>query len=167
MEESSMKKTIVPQRLLVNAQSETCVTGHIYDPSDGLDKPTERDRRSWVFLNDPKVTLALTESPKKYFSKRKTLKNILESNIHFAKVMHDTIIIVAHDYWSTWWIKLDSNSTVQNMKHFKIQLLFNNPKNTAAVTSTDIKKYRCLKFRTPKNTPLILVCKIINSKNKI
>ena len=24
----------------------------------------------------------------------------------------------------------------ENMKHFKIQLLFNNPKNTAAVTST-------------------------------
>ena len=98
MEESSMKKTIVPQRLLVNAQSETCVTGHIYDPSDGLDKPTERDRRSWVFLNDPKSYFGSNRKPKKVLFKKQNPKNILESNIHFAKVMHDTIIIVVHDY---------------------------------------------------------------------
>ena len=93
-----MKKTIVPQRLLVNAQSETCVTGHIYDPGDGLDKPTERDRRSWVFLNDPKNYFGTNRKPKKVLSKSKTLKNIVKNNIHFVKVMHDTIIIVAHDY---------------------------------------------------------------------
>ena len=40
------------------------------------------------------------------------------------------------------------NNSVENMKDFKIQLLFNNPKNTAVVTST--QKYRFLKFKTQK-----------------
>ena len=71
---------------------------YVYDPGDGLDKPTDSDRRSWVFLNDPKNTLPLTENLKKYFPKSKTLKNTLKNTIHFAKVMHDTIIIGTHDY---------------------------------------------------------------------
>ena len=32
--------------------------------------------------------------------------------------------------------KTGPKKTVENMTHLKIQLLFNNPKNTAAVTST-------------------------------
>ena len=31
----------------------------------GLDKPTDRNQWSWVFLKDPKNTLPLTENPKK------------------------------------------------------------------------------------------------------
>ena len=53
-------------------------------------------------------------------------------------------------------VKTGPKNTVENMKHFKIQLLFNNPKSTAAVISTQ-KKYRFLKFKTSQNTSLILV----------
>ena len=51
----------------------------------GLDKSTYRDQRSWVFLNYPKNTLPLTENPKKYFPKSKTLKNTLEKHYSFGK----------------------------------------------------------------------------------
>ena len=34
-------------------------------PGDGLGTHTDRDQRSWVFLNDPKNTLPLTENKKK------------------------------------------------------------------------------------------------------
>ena len=88
------------------------------------------------FWTTQKNTLPLTENPKKYFPKSKTLKDTLNNTIHFTKVKHDTIIMETNDYWSTWWIKLDSKNTVENIKHFKIQLLFCNPKNTADVTST-------------------------------
>ena len=43
-----------------------------------------------------------------------------------------------HDCWSTWWIKLAPKNTIENIKHFKIQFSFNNPKNTVAVTSKNI-----------------------------
>ena len=43
-------------------------------PGSGLDKPTDRDQQSWVFLNDPKNTLPLTAKPKEYFPKSKALK---------------------------------------------------------------------------------------------
>ena len=43
----------------------------------GLGIPTDRDQQSWVFLSNPKNTLALKENPKKYFPKRETLKNTL------------------------------------------------------------------------------------------
>ena len=39
-------------------------------PGGGLDKPTDRDQRSWVFLNDPKNILPLTENPQKILSKK-------------------------------------------------------------------------------------------------
>ena len=52
-------------------------------------------------------------------------------------------------------------NTVENMKHFKIQLLFNNPKNTAAVIST--QKIQILQIQNQKNTPLIPVCKYAKS----
>ena len=58
--------------------------------------------------------------------------------------------------------KTGPKNTVENMKHFKIQLIFNDPKNTAAVSSTQ-QKYRFLKFKTQKNTPLIPVCKYAKS----
>ena len=40
----------------------------------GLGIPTDRDQRSWVFLNNPKNTLPLKENPKYYFPKSETLK---------------------------------------------------------------------------------------------
>ena len=67
-------------------------------PGGGLDKLTDRDQRSWVFLNDPKNTLPQTENPNKYFPKSKTLKNTLKNTINFSKVKHDMIIMETHDY---------------------------------------------------------------------
>ena len=80
-----MKKTIMPQRLLVNAQSETWVTGHIYDPGDGLDKPTDRDRRSWVFLNDPKNCFGTNRKPKKVLFKKQNPKQYPQKQYSFCK----------------------------------------------------------------------------------
>ena len=35
------------------------------NPGGGLGIPTDRDKRSWIFLNEQKNTLSLTEDPKK------------------------------------------------------------------------------------------------------
>ena len=60
----------------------------------GLEKPTDRDQRSWVFLNDPKKnTLPLTENPQKNTFRKAKPKNTLKNTIHFAKVKHDVIIM--------------------------------------------------------------------------
>ena len=40
-------------------------------PGGGLGITTDRDQRSWVFLNNPKNTLPLKENPKKAFRKVK------------------------------------------------------------------------------------------------
>ena len=45
---------------------------------------------------------------------------------------------------------MDPKNTVKNMKHFKIQLLFKNQKNTAAVTST--QKIQILEIQNPVGT---------------
>ena len=39
-------------------------------PGGGLGIPTDRNQRSWVFLNSPKNTLPLKENPKKYFPEK-------------------------------------------------------------------------------------------------
>ena len=75
-----------------------CQKKRISDPGGGLDKPTDRDQRSWVFLNDPKNTLPLTENPKEYFSKSKTLKNTLKTLFISQKSRHDMITMETHDY---------------------------------------------------------------------
>ena len=46
-------------------------------PGGGLGIPTDRDKRNWVLLKDPKNTLSLTEDPTKYLLKSQTLKNTL------------------------------------------------------------------------------------------
>ena len=52
-------------------------------------------------------------------------------------------------YRSTWWIKLDLNNTVENIeKHLKIQHLFDNPKNTAVMTS--IQEVQIFEIQNPK-----------------
>ena len=48
------------------------------------------------------------------------------------------------------------------MKHFKIQLLFNNLKEYSSCDQYP-KKFRFSKFKTQKNTPLIPVCKYAKS----
>ena len=85
----------------------------------GLDKHSDRNQQSWVFLNYLKNTLSLTERPppkkKKLFEKqspKNTLKNL-------AKVKHDMIIMD----WSTRCIKL----------HSKILLKYKTLKNTAFI----------------------------------
>ena len=52
-----------PVRRLVKKQSRVSLSQ--IAQGDGLDKPTDRDQRSWVFLNYPKNTLPLTEHPKR------------------------------------------------------------------------------------------------------
>ena len=52
-------------------------------------------------------------------------------------------------------------NTVENMKDFKIQLLFNDPINTAAVTST--QKIQIIEIQNPQNTLLIPVFKYAKS----
>ena len=47
------------------------------------------------------------------------------------------------------------------MKHLKIQHLSNDPKNTAAVSSTP--KIQIFEIQNPKNTPLVPVCKYAKS----
>ena len=71
---------------------------HSFQPRSELDKPTDRNQRSWVFLSYRKNTLSLTEHPKKYFPKSKTRKNTLKNTIHLAKVKHYEIIMKNRDY---------------------------------------------------------------------
>ena len=71
-------------------------------PGGGLGIPTDRDQRSWVFLSNPKNTLALKENPKKYFPKSETLKNILLRHNSFSKVDYEMIIMKSRVYFSTW-----------------------------------------------------------------
>ena len=40
----------------------------------GLGIPTDRDQRSWVFLNNPKKYFSTDRKPKKYFQKTKPEK---------------------------------------------------------------------------------------------
>ena len=68
-----------------------------WNPGGGLDKPTDRDQRSWVFLTYPKKYFATDRMPKKYFPKNKTLKNTLQNAIHLAQVKHDMIIMENRD----------------------------------------------------------------------
>ena len=73
-------------------------------PGGGLDKPTDRDQRSWVFLTYQKKYFATTRTPKKYFAKSKPIKNTLQNAIHLAKVKQDLAIMETHDHLSTWCI---------------------------------------------------------------
>ena len=54
-------------------------------PGGELGIPTDRDQRSWVFLRNPKNTLALKENPKKYFPKSETLKNTANKHNSFSE----------------------------------------------------------------------------------
>ena len=46
----------------------------------GLDKHSDRNHQSWVFLNYPKNTLSLTECPKNYSSESEAPKNTLQKH---------------------------------------------------------------------------------------
>ena len=76
------------------------VLGHVCEPKgvDLINKHTDRDQWSWVFLNYPKKYFATDRMPKKYFLKSKTLKIPSKNTIHLAKVKHDMIIMENRDY---------------------------------------------------------------------
>ena len=102
---------------------------------------------TWKTYRQGPSKLGISERPKKYFatnrkpqkilSEKQNPKNILKNTIHFAKVKHDVIIMETHDYWSTWWIKLDPKKYC--WKHetlLKYNFYLTTQKTTAAVTST-------------------------------
>ena len=59
------------------------------NPGGRFDKPTDRDQRSWVFLNDPKKYFATNRKPKKILFEKQNPKKYPQNTIHFAKVKHD------------------------------------------------------------------------------
>ena len=68
-------------------------------PGGGLDKPTERDQRSWVFLNYPKKYFAADRKPQKILFERQNPKKYPPKSLFIlAKVKHDTIIMENRDY---------------------------------------------------------------------
>ena len=113
---------------------------------------------TWQTYGQGSAELGISEPPKKYFPNSKTLKYTLRNTIHFTKVKHDMAIMENHDYWSTWWIKLNPKDTVENMKCFK---KFNNPKNFS-ICDHYPKNTDCRNSK-PKNTALITVCKYAES----
>ena len=50
-----------------------------------LEKPTDRDKGSWIFLNDSKNTLPVTENPKEYFPESKPLRNTVQKHYSFGE----------------------------------------------------------------------------------
>ena len=88
----------------------------LFVPGGGLSILTDRDQRSWAFLNDPKNILPPTEdprkilclqqkTPKKYFPKGKTLKIPSFNTIYLVNVKHNMIIKNNCANWSIWWRK--------------------------------------------------------------
>ena len=81
-------------------------------------------------------SLPPTENPQKYFPTSKTLKY---PQIHYSFRKNQAWYDNNGDPWL---LKNHVNktgplkNTIENIKHFKIQFLFNNIKNTAAVTTT-------------------------------
>ena len=68
-------------------------------PVGELDKPTDRDRRSWVFLSYPKKYFAT----QKLLSEKQNSKNTppppqKKNTVHLAKVKHDMIIMENRDH---------------------------------------------------------------------
>ena len=48
-------------------------------PGGGLDKPIDRDQRSWVFLNDQKRYFASNRKPRKILFEKQHPKNTLKT----------------------------------------------------------------------------------------
>ena len=84
----------------------------------------------------PKNTLSLTENPRIYFPKSKTLKISLWYTIHLVKLKHDMIMMKICVDWSAFWIKLYPTKYYWKSTTLKLQHLFSNPKRTAVATST-------------------------------
>ena len=64
----------IKQVELIDHPKSTC-RRMVHSPGGGLDKSTDRDQQSWVFLNDPKNTLPLKQKTQKNtFRKTKPLK---------------------------------------------------------------------------------------------
>ena len=83
MEESSMKKTIVPQRLLVNTQSETCVTMFTIQGMELTNLQTGIGGAGY-FLTTQKY-FATNRKPKKILSKKQNPKKYNQKHYSFRK----------------------------------------------------------------------------------
>ena len=55
------------------------------EPGGVLDKLTDRDQRSWVFLNYPKKYFATDRTPKKIFSEKQNPKKCPPKHYLFGK----------------------------------------------------------------------------------
>ena len=167
MEESSMKKTIVPQRLLVNTQSETCVTMFTIQGMELTNLQTGIGGVGY-FLTTQKY-FATNRKPKKILSKKQNPKKYNQKHYSFRK---------SHAWYDNnrdpWLLKHLVNKT--GLKNILLKI-WNTLKysfywTTRKYSSCDQyppppQKNRFLKLKTSKNTLLILVCKIIKSENKI
>ena len=65
-----MNRRLPIHRFWKKAVSISSRTEIVLKPGGGLDRPTDKDQRIWVFLNDPKNTLPLTETPQKILSEK-------------------------------------------------------------------------------------------------
>ena len=54
-------------------------------PGGGLEKPTDRDQQSWVFLNDPKKYSATNRKDKKILSEKQNPKKYPQKHYSFHK----------------------------------------------------------------------------------
>ena len=54
----------LPKACHCSKQAVRPIHGHVLALRGGVGIPTDRDQRSWVFLNNPKNTLPLKENPK-------------------------------------------------------------------------------------------------------
>ena len=68
----------------------------------GLDKPTDRNQWSWIFLKDPKKCFTTNRPPPPpqttKLSEKQNPKKYPKITVHFAKLKHHVIIMLTHDY---------------------------------------------------------------------
>ena len=57
----------------------------IRSPGGGLDKPTDRDQRSWVFQKRPKKYFATNRKPKKILSEKQNPKRYPQKHYSFRR----------------------------------------------------------------------------------
>ena len=67
-------------------------------PGGGLDKPTDRNQWSWVFLKDLKKTLLLTENPQKILSEKQNPKKYPQKHCSFRETQALCDNNGTHDY---------------------------------------------------------------------
>ena len=99
------------------------------NPGGGLDEPTGRDQRCWVFRNNPQKYFATNRKPKKILCEKQNPKKHPKKHYSFRKsqAWYD-------NNGDQWLLKHLVNKTGTKIllniwnEHFKIRLLFNSPK---------------------------------------